>query len=74
MVPFFDVKNVGSTELKYVYLVFLSESLHIIWTSRNSEKHEKILLSPFNLIVKFLNRIKFRIALDFKRLTNDSFY
>jgi hypothetical protein len=71
---FFDVKNVGSTELKYVYLIFLSESRHIIWTCRNSVKHEKILLSPLDLIIKFINRIKYRITLDFHRLTQDFFY
>ena len=57
---FFDVQN-SDAELKYVYLVFLSESRHIIWKCRNLVKHEKILLSPLDLIVKFLNRIKFRI-------------
>ena len=73
MVPVFYVKNVGSTELKYVYLIFLSESRHIIWTCRNSVKHEKI-SSPLELIIKFMNRIQFRITLDFHRLTHDFFY
>ena len=64
---FFDIK-VSSSVQKYVTLVFLSESRYIIWLYRNKVKINKSLVSTHDLIAHFLNRIKFRIRLDYNRL------
>ena len=48
--------------------MFLSESRYIIWLYRNKVKINRSLVSTHDLIAHFLNRIKFRIMLDYKRL------
>jgi len=52
----------------YVTLVFLSESRYVIWLYRNKVKFNKSLVSTHDLIGLFLNRITFRIRLDYTRL------
>ena len=59
---------------RYLALVLLSESRHLIWTSRNCRKHENKNLNALSIVSTFFNKVKFRILADKKRLPIDDFY
>lgn len=59
--------------VKQLSLILLSESRHIIWTCRNLAKHENKNISSFQVVSKFLNKLKLRILADKKRLSFESF-
>lgn len=58
---------------KCLTLALLSESRHIIWTSRNLIKHENKTLRIFQIVSTFLSKIKLRILADRQRLSSDDF-
>ena len=58
---------------KYLALVLLSESRHLIWNFRNLKKHVNKDLNSFQIVSKFLNKLKMRILVDKKRLPPDDF-
>ena len=59
---------------RYLALVLLSESRHLIWTSRNCRKHENKNFNSLSIVSAFFNKVKFRILADKKRLPIDDFY
>ena len=66
---FFCVDQSLPPENTYVVLILLSESRNCIWNLRNDVKYRKILITPFDLICKFLLRIRSRIYVDYKRMS-----
>ena len=69
---YFDVS--ADPNIKYVILILLAESRCIIWRARNEVKKDKIALNSHDLAYRFINRIRYRIFLDFKRLHVNKFY
>jgi len=63
----------GSCDVKYVYLVLLSEYINTVWYFRNETKVNKRNFIPTDLVHRFLTKIKCRIVLDFNRLDSVQF-
>ena len=68
---FLDVN--GNCDVKYVYLVLLSEYINTVWYLRNEIKVNKRNFIPTDLVHRFLTKIKCRIVLDFNRLDSVRF-
>ena len=65
---YFELPPLGKIE-KQIALILLSESRYVIWTCRNLKKYDNKSVCSFQVISKFLNKIKFRILADRKRLS-----
>ena len=69
---FFDLPSLENPD-KFLALILLSESRHIIWTSRNLVKHEKENVNVHQIVSRFFSKIKIRILADKERLHFDDF-
>lgn len=69
---FFDVANVSGT-VKYIFLIYLSESRYTIWHFRNRVKYDNNVVTALSLIQHFVSRIKYRIYADFMRFSPEKF-
>ena len=69
---YFVLPSLGKYE-KQLALVILSESRLIIWTCRNLAKHEIKTITVFQMVAKFLNKLKMRIYIDKERMPLEEF-
>ena len=69
---YFVLPSLGKYE-KQLALIILSESRHIIWTCRNLAKHEIKTVTVFQIVSKFLNKLKMRIYIDRERMPLEEF-
>ena len=65
-------KKISRNHLQTI-LIILSEYRYCIWTARNRIRYEKKRISPFDLASMFINRIQYRILIDFQRLEECKF-
>ena len=72
MFRYFDLPSLNSCH-KYLSLILLSESRHIIWTCRNLKKHENKHFDSAAVIHRFVSKLKLRILADKKRLVSNVF-
>ena len=69
---YFVLPSLGKYE-KQLALIILSESRHIIWTCRNLAKHEIKSVTAFQMVAKFLNKLKMRIYIHRERMPLEVF-
>ena len=69
---YFVLPNLSKYETELA-LIILSESRHLIWTCRNLAKHEREKITKFQIVSKFLNKLRFRILIDKERMPFETF-
>ena len=63
----------GNSDVKYVYLVLLSEYINAVWYFRNEIKVNERNFIPIDLMHRFLTKVKFKIIVEFNRLNSFRF-